>query len=732
MAPRSRLVFSLASPLVPQPIGDQRLRMILRTLLITVGLLAAIRAQAQPSELQHPELRISNFAKQIESAGDEQSQLIKVEVQHEGRDRWELVTQKQLQEYQRASTPLYEVYYKYDQSLLVPSPQPPCYLYVWIVDPRESSVGDDGQTRSWSQKYRLTVTGNYVDQTIQLPISVQMQGTEQTGTLDVVAHQKFPSEALSPQEKLEIEVPTNRVTPHELSFARRSTCCAIELLEANAEKEDEELWKDVKFEGSKLLPSQGPKDYQPWLSLKVLPQASNAFWRSFVPFSEENPHARLTYKVRFKVDGGREAFIKRPILVRFKPSFSNVVISVILGALVAAMLSLLVVGLRRGPEPVFGEAQRFQARAREVAKRVVLSITMALIVFFFYFFIKGDKKVILFDYPLDPTQCIPAFLIGLLVGSRPAWYYEKLTKIGEKGEKKDPPAVTAVLLVFLGWLGCAALPLESQTGFRPESLDYDTGSDTLYVLSSFQNRVYSLDLPQGRMQEIARLDPSSKVMDLCLVPLGGSLWFATVGNSLLSSSGIGKSTVLLTPTKRGLPIRRLEVVGFWSFVGVTFDEINSRLLITDDAKESIYEARVSPSGLSKLSLAFSDPQLREPTLITARKGRVFVASRKNGAVYEVDFKTHKLRQLAGDISDVAALLFTPERPKLLIADGAEAVVWEHDLTTSRNSKRISDKYLREPRAVQIDKRGHVWVGDAWAQALLEFTSDEGPPKRYSP
>ena len=673
----------------------------------------------------------------VEIEGETKQTGLELRIQAEDIGRWATETTDRLADCELEHFGEFKLYYDYEQTCLTPltKNRVRCYLHVFAIDPAQAS--SNGSNRKvWYQKFRMTVSGNFVDQVVAVNSTVRKGEVARHGRMILVAHQNFPSNALQPERRkwLSMDVPTGEPSSHEIKFANRS-CCDIEFVKAVPSKGWDKFFASAVLRRGPAPLQAGVKDqFQPWLVLELEPRASTAFWRSLNPYSEESPHTQLSYDVEFRVNGGHEAKLNQSFLVRFRPAFPLVVVSVIAGSLLAAVLSLTLVGWHKGAEPIFGKATTWSARMAAVAKRLFLSPVAAIIVFLLYVLLKGDKDVILFNFPLDPTQCIPAFLIGLIVGSRPIFYYRLVTREQQAHPPHDPPRPGgrgAKMLLLLGFLLLPASALGTDT-FRPVSLAYDGKSETVYVLSSPDNHVYGLDAKTGKFRRLAALGYGGVTTDLCLAPWQGKVWVATSGSRALNQQDLWQVTLALTSTSGDRSPARFSSNAFGAFQGIAFDEARRRLLLADPLREGIYAAPLTSTGFGQPVLAFSSPMLKEPAVIAVKGDRAFVASREGGTVFSLELAGEKasLKPILTEVLDPRGLYVTEDGTRLLVADASKPRVLEYNIKLGTRRVLLEEAYLREPHAVVLDSRGHLWVADAWARAVLEIRP--GNIKRHKP
>jgi hypothetical protein len=207
---------------------------------------------------------------------------------------------------------------------------------------------------------------------------------------------------------------------------------------------------------------------------------------------------------------------------------------------------------------------------------------------------------------------------------------------------------------------------------------------------------------------------------------------ASAEGRLLGLSGASQLTLALTPGGGGDAGPRRQIIGFGRFQGIAFDEAHSRLLLTDRLREGIYAATLDAQGIGEPKLILKHRLLSEPTAIAVRGEAVFVASRKNQAVYRADLAKRTVTPLVRDVLEPAGLAISPDGTRLVVADAGEARIQEYLLASGILKTFLDGSPLREPRGVQIDRRGNVWVSDAWSRAILEFSPRGELLHRYAP
>jgi hypothetical protein len=336
----------------------------------------------------------------------------------------------------------FQVYYDYDERKLVSGSLEKCYLYMYVLRPGTSAAAT---RNAWYQKQSVVVSGNYLDGSIPVKVGIIDGGQEYDGEIDLILHRVDTSELVkSDHDPVEIlDVGTSGVSFREIRMTNNSGC-TIDFDDPQIEygTGGPDLWKGKKIQFELPKPAQlfaKPDVPQTVCTLKFEPVGPSAFWASLMPYAISRPHASIRIKQGFRVQGGYEGSFVQEIRIGFKPAGSFLFLSVVAGGTIAVILSLMYTALFGRKVHVFGQAKTWRPRLLEVVKRWVIAVGVALIVFVLYIWVRGERQVILFDFPLDPYQCVPAMLIGFFVGTRPVYWYRIIVEQFEKSQDDTIP-----------------------------------------------------------------------------------------------------------------------------------------------------------------------------------------------------------------------------------------------------------------------------------------------------
>jgi hypothetical protein len=227
------------------------------------------------------------------------------------------------------------------------------------------------------------------------------------------------------------------------------------------------------------------------------------------------------------------------------------------------------------------------------------------------------------------------------------------------------------------------------------------------------------------------LDPDGTATSQCLVRWDGATWVAGLSSRRLGQSDFWRVALTLTGIDRKQVISQM-FSGYGQFLGIEFDAAHQRLLVVDYGRSAIYAIPLLAKSLGKPILLVRNAWLSEAVAIVSRGDDVFVAARGRRAVVQVNLKTREVTTLVRDLSEPADVALTADGTRLLVVDAGQARVLEYDLREKTTRELVGSEYLREPRAVQVDRRGNLWVADAWQGAVLEFAPKGGAPLRRIP
>jgi DNA-binding beta-propeller fold protein YncE len=650
--------------------------------------------------------------------------------------------------------------YDYDQKLLTPNARFNPYLCLYLRLPDAPSSAQT--VRVWYEKHVLRVDGTAFDGPVSLRVTVTAGGQSSSGTIRLVMHCKDPFGALVPKEKaLTVDVRTAGSSTPRIELMNMAGCNLILGKGARWENYDKSIWRGeaaITVQASKMEPGKGPEAP---IRVELAPRTSRAFWTSVRPFSEGDPHTSFDLLVPFEVEGGYPAELRLPVKVRFKPALPIVFMAAIAGGVMSSLVSLLITTARGHGSKVWEETATLRERAWEVAKRVGLAASMGFIVFAIYLVLDPTVKLLIMDVHFDPTQTLPAFVIGLLVGMAPVAWWDKIVARSGAGQQQGtippaPPAPphsqigrSASVLPALALIAASSIAYAGEPAFRPISLGYDPGGNRLYAVSSSPDQVWTADLSDAapRLSLAAELDQRGTASDHCLVVRDGTPWLASIYWRRRATSGgssgfpgVPITTIALTrlsateqlarvgPAERSTRVDR-------GYLGIAFDADGQRLVATDPVRLGVYALPLTPGPDPRLDPTevpiATGGRFRAPSCIATSHGRIFVGDAERHEVYEVDAKTRTLLVLLTDAGYPRGLAVSPDQ-HLYAADGGRGRLMAYDLRSGHAGPVFAPEDFREPSAVAVDAQGHIWVADAAAQAVFQVSPQGRVLRRLRP
>lgn len=656
----------------------------------------------------------------------------------------------ELEKYQEASgLKNFQIYYEYDENKLVAGSVSKCYLGYYVRDLRQALM-PDGKANVWYQKQPLSVRGDLLDRRFSLKVTVKSEGQTEEGALEVVAHAAYPGGALEPEaEPLEVATATDGPTSETVNL-RNMSGCLVRLNDNIGVKKDDSLWGDLGVKlsvlASQLVPT-GTHKARAALQLELLPKASAAFWRSVNPYTKGTPHTQISLSIPFSVENGGSAELTQTINIMFRPGIFRCGICVLFGAVLAAALSLLISSQTAAKTMVVGGSTTVVGRIWAVVLRIFLSAVVAVIIFLVYTLVKGDKAVVLFDYAFDPTQLLPSFIIGLLVGLRPLFWWDKLRNVFGAGGGAPAQTGGAARVLLLGSLGLGLLSLSieaaaGQPGLRPVNVSYDERSDAVYCLDSSSNVLFRVRVgaTPRQLEAMGKIQVDGLALDHCLVKDQTRTWLAIVvmkgWPSAPGRQTFARYSLQLAPLGDVLRSRTsLAAQQLTSVVGrpwLAFDVATSRVFLDDQGAGAIFALPLVSGELGPEELVFRHSNLRSPQCIGVSGDKLFVGDGFTMRVYEINLAQKTLRTLVREVRDPTAVAVAPSGQTLAVADTARSRVLLCALPSGKVLQNIGYKELREPNGVAFDSQGHIWVSDSWLGALLEFAPDGHLLARYRP
>jgi len=165
--------------------------------------------------------------------------------------------------------------------------------------------------------------------------------------------------------------------------------------------------------------------------LNVQPRTLGAVFATAFILGKDTPHDRLLVDLTYNVDAGGAVKQKQmTVPIRFNPSFWELILAVLMGALIGMVLRLWL-------DPAHNQL---------IVKLALQSLGMAAIAEFISAVAASfDSRVVILGFDMDPRQFIPALIISTLAAGGPivAKYLGKLASGGVSDAAPAPPMVPA-------------------------------------------------------------------------------------------------------------------------------------------------------------------------------------------------------------------------------------------------------------------------------------------------
>jgi hypothetical protein len=646
----------------------------------------------------------------------------------------------------------FQIYWRYDESQLMAGSNRVCYLGYYLRNLRQA-LTPDGKADVWFQKQQIKAEGDFLDGKFPLKVSVTADGRTETGTLEIVAHREYPGGALVPStEPLELTIQTNDAKPTTLNLQNMSGCAVLLGSQVGVDADDNIWGQDgVKaVVAVQRLPATEKHEPRGAVKLTLRPRTSQAFLRTFLPAFMGKPDTKVGLTIPYTVDNGGAAETVQTINVKFKPAMPLVLLCVVLGSVISSVLSLFVSA--RVPETkraILGAHASLLRQVWEGVKRVLLAVGVSGAVFLIYYVAKGDKAVVFFNFPFDPTQLLPAAIIGFLVGMRPLFWWGLIERAAERwGSQPKSAAGTKAVVLLAGltltlfFVGAAA-DAGVEPRLRAVSVSYDQASDTLFCLDGPSNLLFRVQVgvTPHRLEVVGPIHIEGMALDHCVVRNQSGAWLAIVTGTRGWRGSPGqrvgaRHALLLTPLPGGRtvgsgPLAR-ELSGFVGPLSVAYDPGTGKILVADAGAAAIVAIPVSAGRLGAEEILVRYRGLRAPESIAATRNLVIVGDTGGVAFQRLENPQDQFVTVIRDVGDPRAVVIAPNGRAFAVADTARAAVLLCTLPSGAIERKIGYKELREPNGVAIDSHGHVWVSDRWLQELLEFAPDGRPLARYRP
>ena len=242
------------------------------------------------------------------------------------------------------------------------------------------------------------------------------------------------------------------------------------------------------------------------------------------------------------------------------------------------------------------------------------------------------------------------------------------------------------------------------------------------VILGDAGRLQVLTAGDPKPTSIGRIERSLTAVDLAAARVDGSDWIVvTIWSPAASETG----SRLLRFSKNGQIVDQV-FLGHALFTGVAIDP----------ASKAIWVANGETSEISKVSSLEAKLRLRffaevsgasglGPMALDLSRQELFVGDQVHGRIYAISTRTKRIRRLADNLGEPAALAVDSVRGRLYIADATRRRI--HVISTDKQpllSDFARSLRLREPRGLALTNDGKLWVADTENRQLL-LISQEG-------
>jgi sugar lactone lactonase YvrE len=147
--------------------------------------------------------------------------------------------------------------------------------------------------------------------------------------------------------------------------------------------------------------------------------------------------------------------------------------------------------------------------------------------------------------------------------------------------------------------------------------------------------------------------------------------------------------------------------------GIAFDRVKQVLYVTELLSAEVYTINVLEKGGGPHYLAEVWGAKRAgPVAVDTGTGKIFVADRFTGNVYQMIPPAYRSKLLVGDLGEPSGLAVSPGGQDLYVADHFKRCIWivRLDEKTAHATKFLAPD-LRGPTGVAVDGDGVVWIAD---------------------
>lgn len=677
----------------------------------------------------------------------------------------------------------YVIRYRYDEQALMPSPGSRCYLDLYAIPLTGVTPATRAWYDRWELDVRGKFVDRQVTLPILLQDSkattkanLEFNAHQADATRALSLEERAAIVATGGATSLALKVTNN--TPFSIHVRTqdvRVTAVGDALLDTHAPREANADHSAITIE---RVPDRVSQHAVVKLEVRVKPRTWQAFWASLALYSPETPHDWLTVRIPFRVDNGGQGLIEERLPIKYKPSGPLLLLAVAFGSVLGYSFQRFFVahsGADATSEPrpqtgphVANDTAAKPAPARQpsgatdmqgiaaapaaqqttvVGSRwsawllrlaawprlatawlwrvavalwpITVTIFLSWAIYFAYFLTKGDKQVIVYDIALDPSQVLPSWFVGVLVGLKSSKWYQALSQLGGAAPARGAgmPLLVAAALAFT-----ACHTAEAGTGgFRPVAIALDNESGVMLVLSSPENVIYQV-LDGDRVVPRAQLDRFGVTTDMCIGGQGERTWFAVaIVTPAARDNSVWRSTFFIGRVEDLVSRGQWERIvpdapwGGYSSIACTRDD---RLLAVDSTYGEVRAFQVL-DGKSITRDAARGFFYRRASTIATVNGMVFVGSSDDHEVVEIDPTTRSTtRRRLLEVTDPRGMSVSPDGRFLLLSDAAAARVHSYDLRAPRATVVLAGNGLHTPVGVLMDMRGALWIADEGARALL--------------
>lgn len=260
-------------------------------------------------------------------------------------------------------------------------------------------------------RVQATPSGAFADQMYELGFQVGDHTQElESGTINVPLHNNAYKQPI-----LQAEAPSpfaivslNGRYPVAVKIVNLLPALPVLLSGVNATPDNPSFWQEsptavLHFSGGATV-LQPAESLDTGIELNLTPNRWHALGASIFPIAPNKAQETIHLSVNFNTPGGIPGALELPVPVRFKPSFWNLSLAVLLGAAIGSGMGLLL-------------PQKNSTKSIEKYKAVLIALGFGIVAEALgMILVNGNSEFRILGFELDPYQLLPATLIGVLVG----------------------------------------------------------------------------------------------------------------------------------------------------------------------------------------------------------------------------------------------------------------------------------------------------------------------------